>query len=91
MEITLTDLAMVKQMFQILSQAAEVKGVWEVKIIFKSEGGDAITIGYGEQGVPAILDIKNVDSTPAPIPIIHINPAKPLYPYAINKSTNLCT
>lgn len=84
MEITETDLVMVGQMFKVLSQAAEVKGVWEVKIVFKSNGGDAVTIGFGDQGVPAILDIK--DGTPTPVSTTGRSPyVYPTYPFTINQ------
>jgi hypothetical protein len=80
MELIESDLKMIKKMFKVLDEAAAVEEVFSVKIIFESEGGDSITIGYTMDGDPAVINIGpsefQVDSKPT-YPNIHINPTTP--------------
>lgn len=100
MELTKADLKMVIEMMDKLDLCAGVTGVHEVEIHFRGEGGDYITLGYGESGEPAILDVttelqQNTTLTPLigdwtyrPQPI-YPNPAFP-YPI-INNPQPTCT
>lgn len=59
LELTSADLRMASEMFGILDLAAIVEFVESVTITFRGDGGDTITIGYGESGNPAILEIEH--------------------------------
>lgn len=54
----MADLDVAKAMFEVLEQAAKVESVFEVFITYRLEGGDLITVGYGEQAEPAILAVE---------------------------------
>lgn len=86
MELTKADLEMVLEVFQKLELIAAIDNVFSVEITISGEGGDHITIGYGEAGEPAILDVttelQQSAITLAPQEGQWIN--VPPYPYTIN-------
>lgn len=59
-ELIAGDLRMAQQMFDVLQMAAAVDGVEHVTITYRAQGGDTITVGYGEQAEPAIVRIEPV-------------------------------
>lgn len=58
LELIASDLDRIREMFALLEQAAGVSGVHEVTIRFIGEGGDRITVGYGESAEPAVIEIR---------------------------------
>lgn len=92
MELVKADLIMVMEVFDQLDKVASINGVHQVSIQVKNDCGDIITIGYGEAGEPAILDVETElqanavkitpqigDWTYRPQPSI-----SPSFPYTIN-------
>lgn len=66
MELTEADLNMICAMFGILVAGAAVEHVTAITITFHAEGGDVITIGYGETGDPAVLCVEPASTEPTP-------------------------
>lgn len=56
-ELIAADLKLALAMFEILDSIATLPSLTEIEIMFRTEGGDAITVGYGESGNPAILAV----------------------------------
>ena len=59
MELVEADLNVAKKIFKLIEQIIEIDGIFEIAISFRLEGGDLITIGYGEQAEPAIVSVEH--------------------------------
>ncbi len=57
-ELLPSDLDAAKAMLTVLENAASIEHVEEVKIMFRLDGGDWITVGYGAQAEAAVINIQ---------------------------------
>ncbi len=69
MELIAADLRRASDMFAVLDNAAKVDGAAEVTLIYRAEGGERITVAYGESAEPAIVGIEEVPEPTAVVPI----------------------
>ncbi len=60
MELLPADLDAAKEMLGVLNMAAAVKHVDDVTIRFRLHNGDWITVGYGLQAEPAVINIEQI-------------------------------
>ncbi len=57
-ELLPADLDAAKTMLDILNLAGGVENVIDVKITFRLDGGDWVTVGYGPMAEPAVIAVE---------------------------------